>query len=147
MLRILIVTIFIVCCSAFAFDCSSKAKDGLRIFISFSMPTNELVYLDKTARKLGAKLVIRGLKNNSFKETFAFIHSLSDQAMVVDIDPKAFEKFEVNQVPSFVINEGDRFDKLTGNVSIAHVLKEISANGELKEKAAIYLERLENEKN
>ena len=130
---------------ALAADCGIPKKEGLRIFVSFSMPENLLISLDQQARKIGAKLAIRGLKNNSFKETFSYIKSMSAKGLVIDIDPKSFEEFEITQVPAFVINQGDKFDKLVGNVSITYVLKEFSEKGDLKDNALEYLGRLENE--
>ncbi len=109
------------------------------------MPETLLVSLDWQARKIGAKLAIRGLKNNSFKETFSYIKSMNDKALAIDIDPKSFEEFGITQVPAFVINQGDSYDKIVGNVSTAYVLKLFAEKGDLKEKAADYLRRLENE--
>jgi conjugal transfer pilus assembly protein TrbC len=124
---------------------SCGTKEVLRIFVSFSMPESLLVNLDQQARKIGAKLVIRGLKNNSFKETFEFIKSIDDQAIRVDIDPKAFTEFGITQVPSFVLNSDTSYDKITGNVSLSYVLKEFADSGDLPVKAAEYLRRLGNE--
>ena len=142
MLHILILLLLL---SFNAIACETAKKEGLRIFVSFSMPESLLVTLDEQARKIGAKLVIRGLKNNSFKETFSYVKSMNEKGLVIDIDPKAFDEFEVNQVPSFVINHGSKFDKIAGNVSVAYVLKELANKGDLPEKAKEYLRRLENE--
>ena len=131
--------------SSFAADCGIQKKEGLRIFVSFSMSKELLVSLDKQAKQIGAKLVIRGLKDNSFKETFAFAKSLGTQGISVDVDPKAFDNFGVTQVPAFVINQGNQYDKLVGNVSIAYALNEFADKGDLKDKAKEYLRRLENE--
>ena len=125
--------------------CKASKKEGFRIFISFSMPSELLISLDQQAKQIGAKLVIRGLKNNSFKETFEYAKSISEQGIRVDIDPKAFDEFGVTQVPAFVINKGTQYDKLVGNVSVAYVLGEFAANGDLKIEAKKYLVRLENE--
>ena len=125
-------------------SCSNAKKEGLRIFVSFSMPETLLVSLDQQARKIGAKLVVIGLKNNSFKETFSYVKSINEKGLVIDIDPKSFEEFSITQVPSFVINQGGVYDKLTGNVSISYVLKEFASIGDLKDKAAEYLRRIEH---
>lgn len=122
-----------------------ETKDGFRIFVSFSMPESLLLSLDKTAQQIGAKLVIRGLKNNSFKETISYIKNLNNKGMIIDIDPKAFSAFDVKHVPSFVINEGEKFDKITGNLSIPYVLEQFLDKGALKDKAEIFIKRLKNE--
>ncbi len=142
MLRLLIFLTFI---SSNAFACETPQKEGFRIFVSFSIPKQTLVNLDHLARRIGAKLVIRGLRNNSFKDTFNYAKSLSGNGVVIDIDPKSFEEYQIKQVPAFVINKGSNYDKLTGNVSIIHALKEFATSGDLKEEAKKYLERLVDE--
>ena len=143
--RMLILVFLSFATVSFAADCGTSKKEGFRLFVSFSMPENLLINLDQQARKIGAKLVIRGLKNNSFKETFSYIKAMNENGLVIDIDPKSFEDFEVTQVPSFVINQGTKYDKLVGNVSIHYVLKQFTEKGDLKDKASQYLRRLENE--
>ena len=145
MIRMLILVVLSFSSAVFATDCATPRKEGLRIFVSFSMPSELLVSLDKQAKKIGAKLIIRGLKNNSFKETVSYIKTINEQGVIIDIDPKAFTEFDITQVPSFVLNSGTSFDKITGNLSIAYVLKEFSEKGDLPEKAAEYLGRLESE--
>lgn len=122
--------------------CQASRKDGLKIFISFSMPKEVIQNYDIIARKIGAKLIIRGLINNSFKETMSYIKKLNEQGMIIDIDPRPFSDFKINFVPSFVINSGDKYDKLVGNVSVIYALEQFAANGETAALAKDYLERL-----
>lgn len=145
-LKVICSLILVLANLSFAANCGLQKKESFRIFVSFSMPRELLASLDQQAKQIGAKLVIQGLKNNSFKETFAFAKSLGDQGIRFDIDPKAFEDFEVTQVPAFVINQGNQYDKIVGNVSIAYALNEFANKGDLKDKAKEYLMRLENEK-
>jgi len=123
-------------------QCEENKKEGLFVFISFSMDKNQLLEFDKIAKKIGAKLVLRGFKNNSFKETVNFIQGLSDEGVVIDIDPVSFKKFEINSVPSFVLAGAEKFDKVAGNVSIIHALNIFKNEGELKDKASLLLGRL-----
>ena len=116
--------------------CPNNKKDGLSIFVSLSMPKNLLEQYDAIAKKIGAKLVMRGFKNNSFKETIQYT-----QKIVVQVDPVAFKKFGVTSVPSFVLSSGDKFDKLVGNISINYALTRFKDEGDLKEKAQEYLAR------
>lgn len=120
-------------------SCPDNKKDGLRIFVSLSMPKNLLEQYDAIAKKIGAKLVMRGFKNNSFKETIQYT-----QKIVVQVDPVAFKKFGVTSVPSFVLSSGDKFDKLVGNISINYALTRFKDEGDLKEKAQEYLARLKS---
>ncbi len=123
---------------------------GLYIFVSFSMPKTMLNQYDKIARHLGAKLVIRGLKNNSFKETIAYIKEINAQGTVIEINPQMFKEFEINLVPAFVMTDGDKdgnkaslkFDKLIGNVSIVYVIEKFVSQGDLSTLAKSYSDKL-----
>lgn len=126
-------------------NCNAISKEGFKIFISSSMPRELIKNFDFIARKIGAKLVIRGLINNSFKDTIIYIKEANDQGMIIDVDPLPFDEFKINLVPSFVMSDGENFDKLVGNVSIIYALEQFVENGDLAEKAKVYLERL-NEK-
>ncbi len=124
-------------------SCSdSIQKKSLLIFVSFSMPQNLLKNYDDIARKLGAKLVIRGLKDNSFKETIQYLKNVKTSGIMVDIDPTSFERFNVNLVPSFVLSDGHSYDKLVGSVSIVYALEKFANNGELKIQAKDLLSKL-----
>jgi conjugal transfer pilus assembly protein TrbC len=130
-------------------DCGkiNKNKQGLSILVSFSMPEEVLLKLDAQARKIGARLVIRGLVNNSFKETITYIKRINEQGIIVDIDPKIFAEFNVVQVPVFILTgkQEEKYDKLEGNVTLAYVLKTFADNGDLKDQANHYLSKLAND--
>jgi type-F conjugative transfer system pilin assembly protein TrbC len=117
--------------------CPENKKDGLYIFVSLSMPKTLLEQYEQIAKQIGAKLVIRGFKNNSFKETIEYT-----KEVVCQVDPVAFKKFGITSVPSFVLSDNDKFDKLVGNVSIKYALEQFEAKGDLKQKAKEYLMRL-----
>ena len=125
----------------------NKNKPGLSILVSFSMPESVLLKLDAQARKTGARLVIRGLVNNSFKDTISYIKKINDQGIIVDIDPKIFTEFNVALVPVFIlkgasIDNKSVYDKLEGNVSLSYALKTFADSGDLKELANSYLSKL-----
>jgi conjugal transfer pilus assembly protein TrbC len=118
-------------------SCPENKKDGFYVFVSLSMPKSLLEQYDKLAKQIGAKLVMRGFKNNSFKETVAVT-----QRTLIQVDPVAFKKFNVTSVPSFVLSNNNQFDKLVGNVSIKYALEQFEQQGDLKQKAQEYLARL-----
>ena len=118
-------------------SCPENKKDGLRIFVSFSMPKALLEQYNVISKRIGAKLVMRGFKNNSFKETIQYT-----QKIAIEVDPVAFKKFAITSVPSFVLSSSDKFDKLVGNISINYALTKFKDEGDLKEKAQEYLMRL-----
>lgn len=126
-------------------SCSMEETEGLWIFVSHSMPKGLIAKYAKVADKIGAKLVIRGLKNNSFKETISYLKGIQNQGLKIAVHPQVFAKFKVNLVPSFVLSNNKQYDKLTGNVSIAYVLKQFAESGETAKEAQKYLQLLEGD--
>lgn len=115
---------------------------ALVIFLSFSLPEPTLVRLIAQAERLQAKVVIRGLHKESLKETVAATRRLIGvRRVAVDIDPQAFTRFGVLEVPSFVaIKAGaslrecgsgaciapDAFALVAGDVSAEYALEYIA---------------------
>ena len=76
----------------------------LLIFISLSMPEPTLDRLVEQAAHAGAGLVLRGLAEGSLTRTVARLQRLIGQrATSIQIDPQAFDRFGVRQVPTFVL--------------------------------------------
>jgi type-F conjugative transfer system pilin assembly protein TrbC len=112
------------------------------VFVSLGMPESSLKQLameaEKTTegqRKLKARLVIRGLLDNSFKTTLTRLQELK---ISVDIDPTLFDLFQVERVPTFircrVTSEGaikEGHDRLTGNIFLRDALEKFETFGEL----------------
>lgn len=114
----------------------------LYIFVSLSMPQSRLINLLQEAKSYGGLVVLRGLKNNSYKDTANFLQPIIKAAEAgVIIDPHLFEKYEVSKVPTFVLNDqiSKKYDKATGNVSLKYVLEEIGKVGELQSQAQVIL--------
>jgi len=123
----------------------NKAKSGFYIFVSFSLPKELLSDLDSIARKIGARLVMRGVKGNSFKEVIRFIvEKFNKRGLVIDIHPKLFKQFEIKHVPSFVMwdKKSNSIDKMVGNVTIPYVLKEFQHKGDTRDLSAKYINLL-----
>lgn len=106
------------------------------VFVSFSMPETTIKQLAHDLKKLGGALVIRGLINNSFKDTSLYLQKLGEGVL---LDPTLFEKFNVVAVPTFIIVEGDlkseqtpRHDRLRGNVSLKFSLEKVAKEGEIQ---------------
>lgn len=70
------------------------------VLVSFSMPLNSLKDLGDSLKKIGGKLVFRGLYNNSFKDMAQKLKDLGHEAL---IDPTVFKTFKVTQVPVFLL--------------------------------------------
>lgn len=94
------------------------------IFLSFSVP--EKVWLDLSHELDNKKgvIVIRGLPGNSFNALSEKIYNLKDKGLMADIQiyPQLFEKYQIKQVPAFVIINGNEFNKILGNISLQAAL-------------------------
>ena len=105
---------------------SQSNQDKILVFVSFSMPSASLVALSQEAEKHHAVLVMRGLKDDSFKETQkAFAALGKDMTCGIEINPEAFETYHIKQVPVFVLvkstpgKDAQEMGRLSGNVSLA----------------------------
>lgn len=88
---------------------SPSGKNDLLVFVSLSMPEGSLMRLAQQAERAGAVLVLRGLKNNSFKETAEAIRKYEQKTKATwQINPPAFTKFNVKSVPAFVLAKADQ---------------------------------------
>ena len=102
-------------------------SETLLVFVSLSMPLESLKGLLKDAEKEGAVLVIRGLHNNSFKETAAF---LQEQGLTssggMEINPDLFATYGITKVPVFVrMKDGKEENRLSGNVSLGFAAQKL----------------------
>lgn len=80
---------------------------ALRIFVTLEMPAASLRGLADQAARSGATLVLRGLKDNSMRSTFARVQSLIGERKVAwQIDPQAFARYAVERAPTFVLLTG-----------------------------------------
>ena len=116
----------------------------LIIFISSSMPAKSIQQWAIQAEKLGAELVIRGFVNNSFKETVILARELFSNHRVggFNVDPFKFSQYQVNVVPTVVLDVGGRVDKVHGDIGLFEVLELIKAQGENKIDAQKYLSKI-----
>jgi conjugal transfer pilus assembly protein TrbC len=76
----------------------------LIIFISLSMPEATLARLADHAARARAQLLLRGLSEGSLARTAARIQQLiGARPVAVQIDPRAFDRYAIQRVPSFVL--------------------------------------------
>lgn len=122
---------------------ATAAKDGpqLLVFVSLSMPLPALRKLAVQAEKCGARLLLRGLKDGSLVQTAAALRDLVGATKAgIQIDPRQFARFNVQQVPTFVLVrevqsggcEGTScaagaFVSLAGDVSLDLALEQVAA--------------------
>lgn len=116
----------------------------LYVFVSLSMPQSRLINLLQEAKLYDGIVVLRGLKNNSYKDTANFMQPIIKTAAAgIIIEPNLFEKYDVSKVPTFILNDPiiKKYDKAKGNVSLKYALEEISRAGELTSTAQLILRR------
>ena len=102
------------------------------IFVSSSMKKPNLIRLGKQAAAQGASLVMRGFIENSYLKTAVFLKEVVEKTgQGVAIDPSLFKAYRVTEVPTFIVADGDRYDKLSGNVSLDYAISEIKSKGEV----------------
>lgn len=123
-----------------------KPRPALQIFVSSSLPKQLLKAYAKEAKLYSGTLVFRGLPGGS-------IHKLSDLAMEISdedsapmqIDDEAFAAFKVRVVPAIVLSKSapifsgktgsDKFDKVTGALTIKASLELFGKSGDMREEA------------
>lgn len=115
---------------------------SLLVFISLSMPAATLNRLLDQAQSAGATLVLRGLVRRSIRDTALQVQQLIGTRQVsVQIDPEAFDRYAITQVPAFVLlaglpnepnsNAGPACgspvcEKTSGSVRVARVFGDVS---------------------
>ncbi len=135
--------------------CSAQAaiptrEDGktLRIFMSFSVPLESWKDLSGQLEMTDGFFVLKGFPDNSFEEGTLKIMELRTKGVnaPIDIDPAAFEEFEIDSVPAIVLEDGKKTDTIQGNLRLDAALREIAEKGECCERAKELLETLSNPK-
>ena len=99
----------------------------LYVFVSFSMPEEAFLALSNEIVRVGGVMVLRGLPGNSFKNLAVKIYELKKQGLraTIQVDPRLFSKYSITTVPTFVTTKDGRYDKLSGNVSLAFALEKM----------------------
>ncbi len=83
---------------------SGTDEPRLIVFISLSMPEAALARLVDQAARARAQVVLRGLSEGSLPRTAARIQQLiGTRPVAVQIDPRAFDRYAIQRVPSFVL--------------------------------------------
>jgi conjugal transfer pilus assembly protein TrbC len=135
----------------------TKRGADLLVFVSFSVPKKTLSELSRQAKEAGAVLVLRGLKDGSWKRTMDEARAVNPTMADWEINPGLFKRFKVNAVPSIVLADASRFTpseegcapdvayaSVVGDVSIEQALNVMRARAEppLAKLAEIHLKKL-----
>jgi len=136
------------------FHLSAYAEGNILIFASFSMPKESLKGWMNEAERIHASLVIRGLVNNSFKETTKRMMDLAqDNHGGVELNPMLFSAFNIKQVPAVVVTNDfqcvktktcqGKYHVIYGDVHLGYALEKIAnQNDELSVIAQSALQKL-----
>ncbi|MBY0378987.1 MAG: type-F conjugative transfer system pilin assembly protein TrbC [Burkholderiales bacterium] len=132
----------------------------LLIFISYSIPKEQLISLIKQAQSINAVFVLRGMIDGSMKKTQKEFFELKKNYQIgAMINPKLFSAFNVTQVPTFVIyksggtdilkaacNVAPTYTKIIGSVSIRYALEQLERSNEdgLGKLASYYLDMMDS---
>ena len=127
----------------------------LMIFVSSSIPKSSLKDLMIQAKQSGAILVFRGMVG-SIKNTAKFLAEISKENVSAIIDPRLFDIFKVEVVPTFVVLGESiqdcgqdnclitpRHDRIVGNITLEYALEQIIAGkGDAAQTASSYLAKI-----
>jgi type-F conjugative transfer system pilin assembly protein TrbC len=96
----------------------TETENGLLVFVSFSMPEAALKTLSNQAERYGAKLILRGVVDGSFRKTGEAVRKISMDCDLF-VHPELFEKYAVKRVPTFIkVKDGKEVRRLGGNVDL-----------------------------
>lgn len=138
---------------------NDPSNTDVTLFLSFTSIESEIVnqYVLQ-ATKYGIPIVLRGFVKNSYKETANYIRrlQLSYPELVILIDPPAYEKYQITEVPALVVTKANAtplkdgcafagdYTKVSGQVSIQAMLDYIRRNSKNPILATAATERLNN---
>ena len=128
----------------------------LMIFVSASIPRASLKDLMIQARQSGGVMVFRGLIGGTLRNTQQFLGELAKENVSAIIDPRLFEMFNIELVPTFVVlakpaqdceesscNFTPIHDRITGNVTLNYVLEQFAdGQGDAKSQATAILAKI-----
>ncbi len=110
----------------------ANAAVTTQVFVSFSMPEPLLEQCLTESAHLHIPAILNGLIDNSMPKTIQRIEALSKAVpnLNLQIDPTAFERFGIQQVPALVVDNGHDFDVLYGNLNLRDGLMRIAGLGD-----------------
>lgn len=117
-----------------------RPVDAALVFVSFSMPPEELKQRVKDAAQLNIPVVIRGMVNGDMRATANAVAGLVKESNTggVQIDPTTFRKYNITAVPVLIVacgNQGDKVDRLQGDLTLHQALKRVAEEGDCADTA------------
>lgn len=103
-----------------------EAEKEILVFVSFSMPAISLKELSREAKKYNARLILRGIYQDSFKRTVEKILETDKNGLSLEINPNLFRQYRIQKVPTFVLIRGkEEISRLSGNVTLEYAKTEL----------------------
>lgn len=131
---------------------SKEESVDFYMFASFGLSDSLLRQMLDYAKIYNGVIVLKGIENNSFKQTAEHVQRLSkegEEAAII-IDPTLFKQFEVERVPAYILAKQEKcpvglsckpsYDKITGNITPKYALEKFVEKGELLLEAKALLE-------
>jgi conjugal transfer pilus assembly protein TrbC len=117
----------------------------LLLFTSFSLPLESWKEHSHALEKTGGFFVVRGLPQNSFTHFAQKIIELRQAGVYAEIllDPESFEKFDIEMVPTLVLTNGPKYDKVSGNLKLPIALSLFAQRGDIQAIAKQFLKKME----
>lgn len=117
----------------------AQAETAL-VFVSFSMPPDELKQRVRDAAALGIPVVLRGMVKGDMRATANAVAGLVKESNAggVQIDPTTFRRYGVTSVPVLIVTCGEggtAGDRLQGDVTLRQGLKRVAEEGDCADAA------------
>jgi len=103
----------------------TKENYPIVVFLSFAAPTSLWLEYSESLEKVEGAIVVRGLPNDSFQAFANKIFKLRKKGVRVPIslDPKLFEKHNIEFYPTIMSISEDKVDKISGSISLEYALE------------------------
>lgn len=117
-----------------------RPVDAALVFVSFSMPPDELKQRVQDAAGLHIPVVIRGMVNGDMRVTANAVADLVKESNSggVQIDPTTFRQYAITAVPVLIVacgKRGDKIDRLQGDLTLRQALKRVAEEGDCAQTA------------
>jgi conjugal transfer pilus assembly protein TrbC len=124
---------------------SEQPSTGLKVFMSFGVPLETWKDLSAQLEMTDGIFLVKGIPGDSFERLAERVAELRMEGVGVpiDIDPESFEKYGIESVPAFILEEGGQHDCIIGNLRVDAALREIQEKGDTSPRAKTLLQKIE----
>jgi conjugal transfer pilus assembly protein TrbC len=120
---------------------SANTQEDYSIYLMMTFDLPESIWMEYSSvlEKIGGSFVVRGLPNDSFLEFAKTVKKLRDRGIKapIQLNPKLFERLSIDRAPSVVLIDGEKYDKISGTISISYALDQFEKSGETRSAATL----------